>query len=177
MKTTHIHKPQYTTPGLDHLRHKTVDNGNRTPVVNTSSRLMPGVKETGLDFNQTGITNDRALYRHSDSKLNNIISKSVNRKNISYAYHTGYPLMMNSQGPYAVYSHMKKQGEHAYQADKKTRKAAYNRFEDDLRNLQSERECQRDQFFGNIKEEQMLIQAQRQFTLAKNKMNQDYIKK
>lgn len=82
---------------------------------------------------------------------------------------------MNAQGPYAVYSHMKKQGEHAYQGERKTRKAAYNRFEDDLRNLQSEREAQRDQFFGNIKEEQMLVQAQRQFQLQTNKQNQDYI--
>jgi len=85
--------------------------------------------------------------------LNNIISKSLNRKNNSYAYHTGYPIMMNSQGPYAVYSHMKKQGEHAYQGERQVRKNAYNRFEDDLRNMKSEREGQRDQFFGNIKEE------------------------
>jgi len=108
MRTTHIHKPQYTSPGLEHLKHKTVDIGNRTPAVKDSASLMPGVKATNLDFNQSGITNDRALYRHSDSKLNNIISKSVNRKNISFQYHTGYPIMMNSQGPYAVYSHMKK---------------------------------------------------------------------
>ena len=58
--------------------------------------------------------------------------------------------------PYAVYSHMKRQGEAAYQGERACRKAAYNRFEDDLRNLQNERENQRDQFFGNIKEEQML---------------------
>ena len=25
MHTTHIHKPMYTTPGMEHLRHKTVD--------------------------------------------------------------------------------------------------------------------------------------------------------
>ena len=109
-----------------------------------------------MDFNNQGITNDRALYRHSDSKLNNTISMSVNRKNVSYAYHTGYPLMMNAQGPYAVYSHKKRMGEHSYQAERKTRKAAYNRFEEDLRNLTGERANQRDQFFGNIREEQML---------------------
>lgn len=126
---------------------------------------MPATMDVDLDFNRDGITNDRALYRHSDTKLNNIISRSLNRKNISYAFHTGYPLMMNAQGPYAVYSHMKRQGEHAYQGERKTRKAAYNRFEDDLRNLQGERENQRDQFFGNIKEEQMLEQAKRRFQL------------
>jgi len=110
MNITHIHKPQYCSPGLAHLRHKTV----KTPAVKNTGRLMPGQKEVSLDFNNEGITNERALYRHSDSKLNNIISKSVNRKNISYAYHTGYPLMMNAQGPYAVYSHKKRMGEHAY---------------------------------------------------------------
>jgi len=141
MRTTHIHRPQYTTPGLAHL---TTTTAKDTPQFSESSKIMPGIKETDLGFNQNGITNDRALYRHSDSKLNNIISKSVNRKNVSYAYHTGYPIMMNSQGPYAVYSHMKKQGEHAYQGERRTRAAAYNRFEDDLRNLQSERENQRD---------------------------------
>jgi hypothetical protein len=127
--------------------------------------------DVDLDFNRDGITNERALYRHSDSKLNNIISRALNRKNVSYAFHTGYPLMMNAQGPYAVYSHMKRQGEGAYQGERKTRKAAYNRFEDDLRNLQGEREAQRDQFFGNIREEQMLVAAQRQFQLQTNKQN------
>lgn len=137
---------------------------------------MPGIQEIDMYFNREGITNDRALYRHSDDKLNNQISKSVNRKNVSYAYHTGYPIMMNAQGPYAVYSHMKHQGEHAYQGERKTRKAAYGRFEDDLLNMAAERTNQRDQFFGNIKEEQMLIKAQRQFQLDINKHNQDYIK-
>lgn len=84
-----------------------MENVNRTPIVSTS-RHMPATVDVDLDFNQAGITNDRALYRHSDSKLNNIISRSLNRKTLSYAYHTGYPLMMNGQGPYAVYSHMKK---------------------------------------------------------------------
>lgn len=127
-------------------------------------------------FNKEGITDERALYRHSDEKMNNQISKSVNRKNVSYAYHTGYPLMMNAQGPYAVYSHMKRMGEHAYQGERKTRKAAYGRFEDDLRNLAAERGNQRDQFFGNIKEEQMLVQAEKKFQRDINKTNQDYIK-
>jgi len=41
--------------------------------------------------------------------------------------------------------------------------------------LQSERENQRDQFFGNIKEEQMLEQKRRQAQLQTNRMNQEYI--
>ena len=168
MAATHIHKPQYTGPNMNHLRHRTVDQGNRTPQVQTS-RLMPQTMEVDLDFNNTGITNERALYRHSDSKLNNIISRALNRKNVSYAFHTGYPLMMNAQGPYAVYSHAKHMGENTYQGERKTRKAAYNRFEDDLRNLANERADQRDQFFGNIREEQMLVQAPRQFQLQTNK--------
>ena len=130
---------------------------------------MPQTSDVDLDFNNEGITNERALYRHSDPKLNNIISRALNRKNVSYAYHTGYPLMMNAQGPYAVYSHSKHMGENNYQGERKARKAAYNRFEDDLRALQNERETQRDQFFGNIREEQMLAQAQRQFQLQTNK--------
>jgi hypothetical protein len=95
MNNTHIHRPMYTSPGQGHLFHKTVESVNRTPVVSTS-RHMPATVDVDLDFNQKGISNDRALYRHSDTKLNNIISRSLNRKNISYAYHTGYPLMMNA---------------------------------------------------------------------------------
>jgi len=177
MNMTHIHKPQYCSPGLDHLRHQTQnENGTRTPM-QTSAKLMPGIREVDLDFSKHGITDERALYRHTDSKLNNQISKSVNRKNISYAYHTGYPLMMNAQGPYAVYSHMKRMGEHAYQGERKTRHAAYGRFEDDLRNMEAERYQQRDQFFGNIKEEQILEQQKRKFQMSINKQNQEYIKK
>ena len=122
------------SPGMDHIRHKTVDNNNRTPIIGVAKQ-MAGTMDNNLDHDRAYMTNDRALYRHSDKNLNNIISRSLNRKNVSYAYHTGYPLMMNAQGPYAVYSHMKRQGEHAYQGERKTRKAAYNRFEDDLRNL------------------------------------------
>jgi len=128
---------------MEHMRHSTVDAANRTPVVE-AHRCIPATMDIDLNHNRSGITNDRALYRHSDSKLNNVISRSLNRKHISYAFHTGYPLMMNAQGPYAIYSHMKRQGEHAYQGERKARKAAYNRFEDDLRNLQNERESQRD---------------------------------
>jgi len=107
MNTTHIHKPQYTMPGLQHLRHKTVDQGTRTPLV-SSAKQMPETMDINLEFGKEGISPDRQLYRHSNPALNNIISKSLNRKNVSYAYHTGYPLMMNAQGPYAVYSHMKR---------------------------------------------------------------------
>ena len=46
---------------------------------------------------------------------------------------------------------------------KQTKKQAYNRFEDDLVGLQKTREQERDTFFGNIREEQMLVNAQRQF--------------
>lgn len=106
MHMTHIHKPMYASPGMGHMRHKTMSQSNRTP--NIGPRTMPGTMDVDLDFNNEGITNDRALYRHSDTKLNNIISRSLNRKNVSYAYHTGYPIMMNAQGPYAVYSHMKR---------------------------------------------------------------------
>lgn len=157
MSITHIHRPQYTSPGLDHLKHHQ-EKGTRTPSMQNSQRIMPGIQEIGMYFHRDGITDERALYRHTDEKLNNQISKSVNRKNVSYAYHTGYPIMMNAQGPYAVYSHMKRQGEQAYQGERKTRKAAYGRFEDDLRNMAAERTNQRDQFFGNIKEEQILCQ-------------------
>lgn len=52
--------------------------------------------------------------------------------------------MMNAQGPYAVYSHMKHKGEETYKGERLTRKCAYNRFEDDLRNLQNQRETERD---------------------------------
>lgn len=110
MASTHIHKPQYSVPGLAHLRHKTVDS--KTPQI--GHKQMPQTMDIDLDFNREGISNDRQLYRHSDPQLNNIISRSLNRKNISYAFHTGYPLMMNAQGPYAVYSHMKRQGEPNY---------------------------------------------------------------
>lgn len=159
MSITHIHKPQYTSPGLEHTKHMSVDKGTRTPGMHDSSKLMPGIVPIDMAFNRDGITDERALYRHNDEGLNNAISKSVNRKHVSYAYHTGYPLMMNAQGPYAVYSHMKRMGEQAYQGERRTRKAAYGRFEDDLRNMANERTNQRDQFFGNIKEEQMLVQA------------------
>lgn len=107
MHKTHIHKPQYASPGMEHTRHHTVDAGNRTPIVETS-RCIPATMDVDLTHNRDGITNDRALYRHSDTKLNNVISRSLNRKHVSYAFHTGYPLMMNAQGPYAVYSHMKR---------------------------------------------------------------------
>jgi len=76
------------------MRHTTVDI-NRTPAVE-SHRVMPATLDVDLDFNKAGITTERALYRHSDSKLNNIISRSLNRKNVNYAYHTGYPIMMNA---------------------------------------------------------------------------------
>jgi len=142
----------YTSPGMEHSRHKTVDMNNRTPIIGVPKQ-MAGTVDMNLDHNRDFMSNDRALYRHSDKNLNNIISRSLNRKNVSYAYHTGYPLMMNAQGPYAIYSHHKNKGEQNYLGERKTRKAAYNRFEDDLRNLQDEREGQRDQFFGNIKEE------------------------
>jgi len=94
MNTTHIHRPMYTSPGMEQMRH-TIGDTNRTPFVE-SHRVMPATVDVDLDFNKKGITNDRALYRHSDSKLNNIISRSLNRKNVNYAYHTGYPLMMNA---------------------------------------------------------------------------------
>jgi hypothetical protein len=109
--------------------------------------------------NPDGTTEERGLYRHSDSKLNNIISRALNRKNVSYAYHTGYPGFLNSQGPYAVYSHDKHKGELVYNKAKQTKKQAYNRFEDDLVGLQKTREQERDTFFGNIREEQMLVNA------------------
>jgi len=124
----------------------------------------------------SGTTDDRGLYRHSDSKLNNIISRALNRKNVSYAYHTGYPGFLNAQGPYAVYSHDKHKGEQIYQKAKQTKKQAYNRFEDDLVGLQKTRETERDTFFGNIREEQMLVNAQRQFTLQTNRQNQEFVR-
>lgn len=57
---------------------------------------MPQTMEVNLDFDRTGISEERALYRHSDSKINNIISRALNRKNVSYAYHTGYPGFLHS---------------------------------------------------------------------------------
>jgi len=57
---------------------------------------MPQTNEVDLGFDKTNISEERALYRHSDSKINNIISRALNRKNVSYAYHTGYPGFLHS---------------------------------------------------------------------------------
>lgn len=65
-------------------------------IMNSHGKLMPQTMEVDLQFDRTGISEERALYRHSDSKINNIISRALNRKNVSYAYHTGYPGFMNS---------------------------------------------------------------------------------
>ncbi len=66
MNNTHIHRPMYTSPGMEHMRH-TIGDVNRTPAVE-SHRVMPATVDVDLDFNKEGITNDRALYRHSDSR-------------------------------------------------------------------------------------------------------------
>jgi len=58
MHSTHIHKPQYASPGMGHLRHRTVDQGNRTPIMSTS-HIMPATADVDLEFNKEGITNDR----------------------------------------------------------------------------------------------------------------------
>jgi hypothetical protein len=119
----------------------------------SQGKLMPSTMEVNMEFDRTNISEERGLYRHSDSKINNIISRALNRKNVSYAYHTGYPGFMHSQGPYAVYGHAKHKGEKVYTDQRGTRKAAYSRFEDDLVKLTNERDKQRDHFFNNIKEE------------------------
>lgn len=124
-----------------------------------NGKVMPQTTDGNLGFDNNGITDERQLYRHSDNKLNNIISRALNRKNVSYAYHTGYPGFLNSQGPYAVYSHSKHAGSNTYNKEKATRKQAFTRFEDDLVDLQKTREKERETFFGNIREEQMLVNA------------------
>lgn len=62
----------------------------------SQGKLMPQTNEVDLGFDKTNIYEERALYRHSDSKINNIISRALNRKNVSYAYHTGYPGFLHS---------------------------------------------------------------------------------
>lgn len=49
MQNTHVHRPQYTTPGLSHL--KATMSGNMTPMQNDSAKTMPGTKDVNLEFN------------------------------------------------------------------------------------------------------------------------------
>lgn len=169
MPHCHVHRPPYESP--NHVRTKTVDGaGAMTPQIMASQgKLMPSTCEVDMGFDKSGISDERGLYRHSDSKINNIISRALNRKNVSYAYHTGYPGFLHSQGPYAVYGHSKHKGEKVHANARHTRKAAYNRFEEDLVKLTNERDKQRDHFFTNITEEQNLARAQRHFQLQTNK--------
>jgi hypothetical protein len=125
----------------------------------SQGKIMPQTTDINLAFDRTGMSEERALYRHSDTKVNNIISRALNRKNVSFGYHTGYPEFLHSQGPYAVYNHSKHRGNQVYQNNRGARKAAYVRFEKDLMNLTNERDKQRDQFFTNIDEEQELQRA------------------
>jgi hypothetical protein len=95
MPHCHVHRPPYESPA--HVRNKTVDNGAMTPQIMASQgKLMPSTMEVDMAFDRTNISEERGLYRHSDSKINNIISRALNRKNVSYAYHTGYPGYMHS---------------------------------------------------------------------------------
>jgi hypothetical protein len=76
----------------------------------SQGKIMPQMTDINMAFDKVGISDERALYRHSDSKMNNLISRALNRKNVSFGYHTGYPDFLLSQGPYAVYNHGKHKG-------------------------------------------------------------------
>lgn len=54
-------------------------------------KMVPQMTDINMAFDKAGISDERALYRHSDSKMNNLISRALNRKNVSFGYQTGYP--------------------------------------------------------------------------------------
>jgi hypothetical protein len=90
MPHCHVHRPPIESP--KHRRHTTIEKVSMTPhMLASHGKFMPQSTDTNLTFDRTGMTEEGALYRHTDSKVNNIISRALNRKHVSYAFHTGYP--------------------------------------------------------------------------------------
>jgi len=41
----------------------------------------------------------------SDRDVRKLVSKALNRKTISQAYHTNVPVFLRSEGPFSIYDH------------------------------------------------------------------------
>lgn len=125
--------------------------------------------------------NEDAKSRTSDRDVRKLVSKALNRKTISQAYHTNVPAFLRSEGPFSIYDHslryLKQQPEktHNQTVTDQTTMQALKRHEQDLQNLKNKREGEKDTFYNNIREEHRLMVEAINNHASNNKANQSYI--
>lgn len=70
------------------------------PTIN--SNLTPDRRQGSINGN---MKNEDAMSHTSDRDVRKLVSKALNRKTISQAYHTNVPVFLRSEGPFSIYDH------------------------------------------------------------------------
>lgn len=103
------------------------------------------------------------MSRTSERDVRKLVSKALNRKTISQAYHTNVPVFLRSEGPFSIYDHslryLKQQPEktHNQTVTDQTTMQALKRHEAELQALKDKRESEKNNFYNNIANEQRIM--------------------
>ena len=129
----------------------------------------------------TGKIDDDSKSRTSERDVRKLVSKALNRKTISQAYHTNVPVFLRSEGPFSIYDHslryLKQQPEkvHGETVTDQTTMQALKRHEQDLQALKAKREHEKNTFYNNIAEEHRLMTEAMNNHKSNMRANQSFI--
>lgn len=119
--------------------------------------------------------------RSTHSAMNNNsndlnVSRALNRKKISHKYHTNMPAFLRSEGPFSVYDHsLRYQPKEPETVTDKATMQAVKRYENDLDQLQSQRQKEKTDFYARMTEFDAKNEATKMAKLSTLRLNQQFV--